>query len=238
MPSKDEIRRAVWKLLVERKVARPPFPVEGRIPNFAGAEKAAELLSALNEYRGACVVFCNPDSPQRPIREMALRDGKVVVMATPRLREGFLILDPRRIPRASTSFASTIRGAFTLGEKVGIDGLPEIDLKVTGSVAVTRKGERLGKGHGYSEVEYGILREVGVIKEETPVVTTVHELQIVDEVPQDPFDVSVDYVVTPKRVIRAEGPKRRPPGILWQFVTEEMLKSMPPLAELRSRARF
>jgi len=108
----------VWRLMEERGIARFPRPVFHRIPNFVGAEKATGRLRELSEYRAAQTVFCNPDSPQRPVREMALRDGKLLVMATPRLKEGFLILDSNAISRSGIPRASTIRGAFQWGRIV------------------------------------------------------------------------------------------------------------------------
>jgi 5-formyltetrahydrofolate cyclo-ligase len=87
----------VWRLIEEKSISTFPKPVFHRIPNFVGAEKAANNLRNLPEYNSAKIVFCNPDSPQRPVREMALQEGKTVVMATPRLREGFLLLDSHDI---------------------------------------------------------------------------------------------------------------------------------------------
>jgi len=72
----------------EKNIATFPKPIYQRIPNFVGAEKAAQNLRGLPEYKLARVIFCNPDSPQRPVREMVLRDGKMPVMATPRLKQG------------------------------------------------------------------------------------------------------------------------------------------------------
>ncbi|MEM1853428.1 MAG: 5-formyltetrahydrofolate cyclo-ligase, partial [Thermofilaceae archaeon] len=150
---KEEIRRRVWRLLREKGVARPPFPIEGRIPNFAGAEAAAALLVRSRAFQKAEVVFCNPDSPQRPVREAALHYGKMVVMASPRLRSGFLVLNPSKIPRSAYREASTIAGAFKYGSQT-LDKLPQIDLKVAGSVAVSAEGGRVGKGGGFSDLEY------------------------------------------------------------------------------------
>ncbi len=115
---KEEIRMRVWRLMEERGIARFPRPVFHRIPNFVGAEKAARRLRDLPGYKAAQTVFCNPNSPQRPVREMVLRDGKLLIMATPRLKKGFLILDPHVISRSSISRASTIRGAFKHGRFV------------------------------------------------------------------------------------------------------------------------
>ena len=96
---KGQIRKQVWDLMEERGVARFPRPVHGRIPNFEGAAQAAERLKELASWQEASVVKANPDSPQRPVRRLALEQGKVVYMAVPRLREEkcFLELDPKKL---------------------------------------------------------------------------------------------------------------------------------------------
>jgi len=187
----------------ERGIATFPKPVFHRIPNFVGAEKAAQNLRELPEYKAARGIFCNPDSPQRSVREKALRDGKIVVIATPRLRKGFLLLDPNKIPQESISIASTIRGAFKHGCLVEPSEV-RVDLFVAGSVAVSPDGGRLGKGTGYSDQEYAILKNSGGLTPETPVVTTVHDIQIVEKIPREEWDVSVDVIVTSTRVIRTK----------------------------------
>jgi len=238
MDVKAGLRKRVWALMMREGVARFPLPVYGRIPNFVGAERAAARLSALPEYRSADVVFCNPDSPQRPVREMVLRDGKTLVMATPRLRKGLLVLEPGRIPERALRAASTIRGAFRHGRPVGPWEI-QVDLKVVGSVAVTPDGARLGKGHGYSDLEYAILVECGALGPETPIITTVHDLQVLEEgsIPMSDHDVPVDIIVTPTRTIRVLGPRRRPGGVDWALVTGQMMREMPILAELRERSQ-
>ncbi len=201
MLEKEEVRVRVWRLMEERGIARFPRPVFHRIPNFVGAEKAAMKLGGLPEYKAARAVFCNPDSPQRPVREMALRDGKVLVMATPRLKKGFLILEPSTIPRNGVPHASTIRGAFKHGRFVEPSEV-EVDLFVAGSVAVSLDGGRLGKGTGYSDREYAILRDSGGLVSDAVVVTMVHDVQVVEEIPRDEWDVRVDVIVTPTKIIR------------------------------------
>src|SRR2546425_574700 len=121
----------------------------GRIPNFKGAEAAAERLRGRDAGRRARVIKCTPDSPQPPVRRAALRDGKTVYMAVPRLREErcFIQLDPAALGGRATAAAS-IKGASERGRPVLPEELPEIDLIVCGSVAVARDGSRLGKGGG------------------------------------------------------------------------------------------
>jgi 5-formyltetrahydrofolate cyclo-ligase len=95
----------------------------------------------------------------------------------------------------------------------------------------------VGKGGGYSEVEYGILRELDLLSESTPVITTVHDLQLVKGVPVDEHDFMVDVIITPTKVIRTNRSRPQPSGILWDKVTPEMLDSMPILRELKDRTR-
>lgn len=235
--SKESLRRLVWDRLSREGVALPPLPPHGRIPNFRGAEVAATRLASLDEWRRAQVVKVNPDSPQRSVRLRALSEGKLLVMPTPRLRQGFILLDPRDLKPGLYSKASTIRGAFTYGRLLpSVDSIlrsvERIDFIVEGSVAVNRYGERLGKGEGYGEIEYAILLELGVIDRDVPIATTVHDLQVINErMPQDPYDVPVDYVATPTRLIKcSRGP--RPPGILWDLLKKEKIAEIPLLREV------
>jgi 5-formyltetrahydrofolate cyclo-ligase len=201
---KASIREMVWRTLEQRNVAAFPRPVYGRIPNFIGAREAAERLAESPPVRRATTVKVNPDSPQQWVRRLLLQMGKTIVMPTPRLREGFLMLDPHQIPPACLGDAATIKGAFIHGIKAGIDQIPTIDLIVEGSVAVNERGGRLGKGEGYAEIEYGILREIGAVTESTPIATTVHDLQLVGDIPLEPFDVPVDLIVTPTRYMETK----------------------------------
>src|SRR4028118_558815 len=80
---KDNLRTEIWSLLKEQGVAiGDPF---GHIPNFVGAQQAAEQLAALPIWQQAKAIKCNPDSPQIPVRSRALQDGKRLYMAVPRL---------------------------------------------------------------------------------------------------------------------------------------------------------
>lgn len=237
---KERLRKEIWDKLLETGIALPP-PPHGRIPNFKGAEVAARILAELPEWKRAQVVKVNPDSPQRWVRLRALVEGKILLMPTPRLREGFILLDPRAIPRNLLDRASTIRGAFEFGVKLPrvedlVERIKRVDFIVEGSVVVNRWGERLGKGEGYGELEYAILLELGIIDPNVPIATTVHDIQVVDRrIPQDPYDVPVDLIVTPTRVIRVGERGLRPPGILWDYVDERKLREIPLLMELRGR---
>jgi 5-formyltetrahydrofolate cyclo-ligase len=232
--TKDAIRARVWRELRARGVARFPFPIEDRIPNFVGAEAAAARAAELPEWKRARRLKCNPDAPQRPVRLRALRDGKIVFMAVPRLRAArcFIRLDPSKLG-GRLAEASTIGGASRLGEPVTPDALDKIDLVVAGTVAVTNDGRRLGKGGGYSDLEWALARALDLVGARTPVLTTVHELQVVrGAIPMTSHDVPADLVVTPERVIRTRGTRPKPRGIRWDELSDEQIASMPVLARL------
>ncbi|MDR7463001.1 MAG: 5-formyltetrahydrofolate cyclo-ligase, partial [Armatimonadota bacterium] len=57
--AKQAVRERVWRLLADRGVARFPG-AWGRIPNFQGAEEAAQRLASTEEWRRARVVKANP----------------------------------------------------------------------------------------------------------------------------------------------------------------------------------
>jgi 5-formyltetrahydrofolate cyclo-ligase len=168
------------------------------VPNFEGSEKAAQNVRLLREWKGAKTVFVSPDFAQQKVRENALLDGKLLVMASPKLKHGFIIIDPVKV-KGSERSASSIRGALKLGKRVSLQEMPKLDLIVEGSVAVDLQGNRLGKGGGYGDLEIKTLKErFGPLL----VVTTVHDVQVVKNVPYEEKDEKISIVATPTRVIR------------------------------------
>lgn len=229
---KAEIRRKVWSLLEQLNIATFPKPVYGRIPNFKGAERAARKIITLKEWQSANVVKSNPDAPQYHLRLLALEEGKTLIMASPRLKSGFIMLHPGAIEQSKLRQAATISGAFKYGKLVRLADLPKVDIIVTGCVAVDRRGARLGKGGGFAEIEYGILRELGIVDERTPILTTIHDLQVINEIiPIEIHDFTIDYYATPTQLVRFNSARYRPSGIYWDLLTAE-LKELAVIKEL------
>lgn len=191
---KQELREEIWRKMEEEHIASFPLPSHDRIPNFKGSHEAASKLRTLPEYKTANTIFVNPDSAQLQVRKFALLDCKKLVMATPKLKQGFIILEPESI-RGKEAEAATIKGAFKYGKIVA--EIPEVDLVVEGSVAVDIQGNRLGKGGGYGDREIRALRDKC---SDVLVVTTCHPVQIVKEVPAENQDERIDIIVTPDRV--------------------------------------
>jgi 5-formyltetrahydrofolate cyclo-ligase len=174
------------------------------------------------------------------VRYAALNAGKVVYLAVPRLRTlaPFIELDPRMLDKAKLWQASSIRGGFELGRAVALEDMSHIDLIVAGSVAVCRDGARLGKGGGYSDLEYALSREAGLLDEEVPIVTTVHPLQIVaaGDIEMTRHDISLNWIATPQGILRTDGRYPRPLGVLWDELGEKV-DEIPVLQDLATRRR-
>lgn len=203
--AKAALRDEAWTALQDAGAARFPG-IRNRIPNFTGAEDAADRLRDTEAWRRARVVKCNPDSPQWPVRQRALEDGKVVVMAVPRLAEDppFLVLDPDHLavsPRA----ASSIRGA-------GEHGVPT----------------------AVADLEFAVTAAAGLLADDVVVATTVHDTQVVDtgRIPLAAHDVRLRLVVTPTRVIEVDAPGTGAPTIHWDQLTDAKVDAIPLLARL------
>ena len=198
MDDKGKLREEIWNLMGEKGFTHRKTDY-GRIPNFKGALKAANMLRDTPEWKDSRVVFSSPDQAQRKVREYALRDGKALIMASPKLKHGYLYIGPGDAS-GRESKASTIKGAFQFGRTL-VD-FPMVDLVVEGSVAVDLTGGRLGKGGGYADQEIEHLLGEKAITGKTPIVTTVHEAQIVEKVPLKPHDRKINMIITPERVVR------------------------------------
>jgi 5-formyltetrahydrofolate cyclo-ligase len=234
--AKQQVRDRIWALLEREGAAKPPGRVVGKIPNFLGAEAAADQLAALPAWDAAHVLKANPDKAQRPVRAQALTEGKVLYMAVPRLADElpFYLLDPERL-NISPWEAAAKEGAAKASRKVAATELPSVDLVVCGSVAVNRQGSRIGKGGGFSDLEVAFLVEAGVIRPDTVLATTVHQLQVVDEpLAETIHDFRVDLIVTPDEAIWC-GEPYRPPGILWEHLDQDKIAEVPALAALAAR---
>jgi 5-formyltetrahydrofolate cyclo-ligase len=228
---KAAIRERVWTGLEQAGVV--PTGVHGRIPDFSGSDRAAGHLVELAEWQRARTVKANPDRAQQSVRALALGSGKLLFMAVPRLAEAhpFLRLDPALLGDGAERYADRTAAAEA-AQPVRVDEMPVIDFIVCGSVAVNPDGVRIGKGAGYADIEVALLAEAGLIAATTTIVTTVHELQVLDEpLPHGRHDFTVDYVLTPDRVIPC-GPPHRPAGIDWGELGADQIEAIPVLRRM------
>ena len=238
-PDKDVIRHEIWHSLEHDGVA--VGPAWSMIPNFVGADVAAWRLAQTEEWQQAKTVTTNPDAPQIPIRIRALYEGKLVFAPVPYITREFpyLRLDPERLKKNGVSFelAATAQGFMEHGERIGFEEVAPLDFCVVGSVAVTRAGGRTGKGAGFADLETAIFRELGIVTATTPIATTVHSSQLVDNVrvPMQAHDSPLDFVATEAELIRTGNRAARPMGVDWDRVQPDQYENIPFLTELRDR---
>lgn len=178
--SKQSFRKEVWDHFEKTKLTSFPSPPHGRIPNFVGAKEAAAQLLDLDEFKTAKCVEVNPDKPLEPSRVLVIENSKILYVPIPKLQDGLLkklsFCDedrPENVKQAVTRW-----GLDTLAKTVDFTDKIHIDLFVLGSVAVSKNGRRIGKGKGFADLEYAILKEMGAIDQDTVIVTTVHDSQV------------------------------------------------------------
>jgi 5-formyltetrahydrofolate cyclo-ligase len=196
--SKEEVRKFVWKRI--EKLAIPPFPVSGRIPNFNGSKKACERIRELEKYRKSKVVFSAPDSPLKKAREIVLKDNKILLAVKPRMT-GFLVLKGAR----DATIKGMVRDGIEIKENE-LYKLKKVDLFIQGCVAVDVKGNRIGKGSGYGDKEYELLKKHGLI-DDCLYVVIAHDIQVFDDLSNlmEEHDIKADVILTPNKVIWCEG---------------------------------
>jgi 5-formyltetrahydrofolate cyclo-ligase len=134
---------------------------------------------------------------------------------------------------------TTSKGVAKWGTPVSLNEEYTVDLVIVGSTAVCpQTGARVGKGEGFAELEWGILSAQGNLNAQTTlVVTTVHDEQIVDDIPANSLtkhDVPVDIIVTPTKVIRVPNRAPKPSGIFWDLLSPQKLAQIRVLRQLKS----
>jgi len=239
--SKDVVRESVWREL--RRYAKPDsrfhYDLSEFIPDFEGSGRCADAIRGMDVYRRAKLLFITPDNCLEVLRMYAILDSKPFIMPTYGIRRGFVYITRELVPPGKEDFAATLDGAERFGRYVSLDeiaGMGRIDLMITGASAVSVSGVRYGKGHGYFDLEWAMMREIGVVDEDTPVIAVVHDVQVVEEeLEADKYDTVVDYIVTPTRVIKVGGGRPKPAGINWERLPRQLLDEIPPLMELYRR---
>jgi 5-formyltetrahydrofolate cyclo-ligase len=238
-PAKDVIRHDIWRALEAEGVN--VGPAWSMIPNFVGADVAAWRLAQTQAWTLARTVKTNPDHAQTPIRIRALYDGKVVYTPVPYLTQEFpyLCLDPAALQAKDISFelAATPQGFMTHGERVEFEDVALLDFCIVGSVAVRRAGGRTGKGAGFADLETAIFRELGVVTDTTPIATSVHSLQLVEDrhIVIESHDSPLDFIATEAELIVTGNSMARPTGVDWNKVRQDQFETIPFLGRLRDR---
>jgi len=235
--TKDNLRHEIWgQLETTGNAVGKPWSA---IPDFVGAQDAAHRLTQLDFWQAAQVVKSNPDRAQAWVRLFALKAGKTVYTPVPELTEDFpfLLLQPEKLIEKGITFDQVMysEGAMAHGQRVEFTEMEPMDVCVVGSVAVSTAGGRTGKGAGFADLEMGIFREIGILADTCPVVTTVSDVQVVADrkITIEPHDTPLDWIITPTRTIETHSRMPRPGAMDWSAIREDQFRSIPFLRELR-----
>ncbi|MCH8261126.1 MAG: 5-formyltetrahydrofolate cyclo-ligase [Planctomycetes bacterium] len=192
---KAEIRRAVLAKLAAMSDKQ----------RHDGSAAACSRLTALEVFQHASVVMLYmPLASEVDLTPVAIRcfqTGKTVCVP---------LVDWKRRdmePVEVTSFDDHVMEVDEHGLRMPRGGAPIppdlLDLVVVPGLAFDAHGHRLGRGGGYYD------RFLGRLRRTAATVGLGFDVQITDEVPVNDGDVSVDIVVTDRRVTHARGSRTR-----------------------------
>ncbi|KAM6943603.1 methenyltetrahydrofolate synthase domain-containing protein [Xenentodon cancila] len=211
---------------------------QARFVALEGAFAACSKVAELQVFTQKAEVKVDPDKPLEGARLAVLEAQKTLLVPTPRLRTGLFneITPPQGASKEQLRICASSQGVRDFSVPVGLDAKVLVDLVVVGSVAVSEKGCRIGKGEGFADMEYAMMVSMGAVNESTVVVTVVHDCQVVD-IPEElmgSHDLTVDYILTPTRVIQTNCQFPKPQGIIWTKLDTEKLERIPILKKLRA----
>jgi 5-formyltetrahydrofolate cyclo-ligase len=202
--------------------------------------RAAEQLRRLPGYRRAKLLLASPEPALMQVRINALADGKELLMPGPGLKEGFYLLKPYVISFQDLQHAVTLKGLLQYGKRVDRKTLDDlvIDMMLTGAVAVDNAGGRLGSGKGFFDLACAVLHEFKIVAAHNLIVGIVSEAQIVaDELPREPWDIQLDWLVTPEGCREMESRKRPVPTVFWEALPARRIRKMTPLWQIFQERR-
>lgn len=151
-------------------------------------------LSSLPEYKACGTLYCycsvQNEIDTRMIISRALDDGKTVALPVP-------LPDGRMLFRAVRSPNELRPGVFGIPEPDGTcpEPVPKNgDLCVTPGLCFDKRLFRLGLGRGYYDrwLKTNPVVKLGLCREKL----------MLDALPAEPFDVSMDIIVTERRILR------------------------------------
>ena len=208
-PNKEAVRQELWE---KCHALWPQKAQEGRPPQFSGMGKAAERLRRTREYQSAHNIVVLPDPVLLQVRINALIDNKILICATPGLKQGLVRIEPKDIPVALRRPSLGGHALAANGKRLTFprSRLGKVGLMVVPALAVDKRGFVLGDGRGLTDLAYALLRMLGAVQDHTPVAAIADQEQRVELVPTDPWDLAVDMLVTPQGLERFEAQRPRP----------------------------
>jgi 5-formyltetrahydrofolate cyclo-ligase len=184
-----------WKIDIRSRMRDALAAMDDRGRHDASTAACAHLTS-LGAFRNASVVMLYlPVANEVDLTSAALRCFRMdKTVCVPRVDWRRKDLDPVEI----TSFDDEIQDTDENGERTPRSGAPllptTVDLVVVPGLAFDPHGHRLSRGVGYYD------RFLGRLRRSATTVGLAFDAQIIESVPDQERDVSVDIVVSERRV--------------------------------------
>ena len=166
--------------------------------------RVLDRACGLPEYRHARIVLYYVDARSevrtRPHLNAALAAGKTVLV--PWCDEGgelqlFRLNDAAELEVGMYDILEPPKSMRRRPDRVAL--AKDVDLAFVPGVAFDGRGGRVGHGKGYYD------KLLGGVRPDSPLVALAFECQLFEEVPTEPHDIHMDYVVTEDRLIEGHG---------------------------------
>lgn len=239
---KNKLRNKLWDIYQSESVFFPK-PVYGSIPNFEGAIQTIPRLNILYEFEKAETIYVSNNFAYTHIRENVVSQNKKLILPRPEFYHSFCaVLDKTNIPfhYKPREFVELIH-IKQFSKPILLDSDFKIDLLILNSLAVDiNSGFRVCCGSGNhslsSNLEYAIIRELGYVSENTPILTIVHEKQVVHDLKNTikcTYDVPVNIIITPFKTYYVKHASEKPDKIYWNLLVKNHYHEIRCLKKLK-----
>jgi 5-formyltetrahydrofolate cyclo-ligase len=150
------------------------------------------IVTELGAKTLSCYVNTVDEPPTRPFLRWASEQGLTVLLPVSRedglmdwavYEDGDEAIDVLGVPHPTTGL-------------LGPMAIHDADLLLIPAALVARDGSRLGWGRGYFD------RTLGSMEKRPPTFAVVYDHEVVDSVPTEPHDQTIDGAITPSEIIR------------------------------------
>lgn len=183
------------KLLRQEILTKRSLLTQEKIQEYSN--KIQNTLYKMDEYKNAkrimCFVSNGSEVDTHPLIDRAILDGKsIVVPITVSKTKELLVSDLFSLSELEVGFYNI---EVPKEEFLRLVDPETIDLVLVPGVALGKDGYRVGYGGGYYD------RFLAKLDSSVPKIALGFDLQVVDQVPTEHFDIPVDLILTEKGII-------------------------------------
>jgi 5-formyltetrahydrofolate cyclo-ligase len=218
---------------LQKQLVREKLPESDLL--FSHFGKLAEQVRRIDNYRNCKQIFVAPAKALGQIRINTLLDQKELIMPSGGLKRGFVRFRPNTIPFNKLGHAVSFKGMEKFGDILSSTDLAslKIDLFLVDSEVVGCEGGRLGDGLGFTDLAIALLAEYGAAAQNRQIFSIAAENRVLsDPLPRDPWDITLDGVVTTARINYFTPNNGAPLNISWSDLPKKKIKKIQPLWDL------